>query len=88
MLYTYPIVCHWQRKIVYDFLEKMNKNDNQAWQNLKINMLFYTLKNQFKPKWLKHTAEHLIQSKCVLFEHRILPTTNLSKCMPIQLIPL
>lgn len=59
MLYTSSIVCHWQCKIVYDFLKKkMIRSDNQARQNLKIDTLSCTLTSQFKHKWLTYPAKH------------------------------
>lgn len=56
------------------FFEKITKNDNQACQNLKIDMLFYTLKNQIQ--MIKTYCKTLITILMGFFKDRILPTTN------------
>lgn len=56
------------------FLEKITKNDIQACQNLKIDMLFNTLINQIQ--MIKTYCKTLITILMGFFEHRILPTTN------------
>lgn len=56
------------------FLEKITKNDIQACQNLKIDMLFNTLINQIQ--MIKTYCKTLITILMGFFKHRILPTTN------------